>query len=321
MNRITILVSFFVFFSSVSGLYAQKQDKVRSEEEVMEEALSQEAGVVPNYRQELRKPIVVKEEYQPQELDAYLRYMGPQGSGAQSGKIGIIDSAAEYSYEIKAGGKLPVQFGVIARNIGIENSTAVELPAHLTATSFGVETTLPFFNVNKTYITLAIAPSFFSDNWYLRNSAFSFIQRAFLIYQPNEQWVFVCGANYTPRYNDPVAPIVGFIYKPNDRLTFSIIPDSPEIAYLVNDKLTVFLQGELTDNEYRVTKDGVKNTVINYRETHVGAGLRYKWNKHVTGSFSAGGVLDRTIKYRPDSLGKVSVQDGFYTEFRFVLAM
>ncbi|MFA5286995.1 MAG: DUF6268 family outer membrane beta-barrel protein [Candidatus Omnitrophota bacterium] len=278
-------------------------------------------GASSGYRQELGKTIVVKEEYLPLELDTYARYMGLGGAGGQSGKVGIIDSAAEYSYEVKAFGKLPVQFGVASRYIGIKNTTRVELPAYLTSAGFGVEATFPFFNIDKTYFNIGIAPSFFSDNWNFNSLTFSLLQRYFLIYQPNEKWVFICGAEYSPRFKDPVSPILGFIYKPNERLTFSIIPDSPEISYLLNDKTSVFIQGSSTSNEYRVKKDGLKNVVLNYDEMHLGAGLRRKWNKHVTGSFTAGGVFNRSIEYRQDSLGKVTIDNGFFVELRLVMAI
>jgi len=299
-----VLISISVLFPISVNSYAQDQTETSS-----------------NYRQELRKVISEKEEFQPQELDAYVRYMPSRGAGAQSGKIGITDSAAEYSYEIKAFGELPIQFAVGSRYIGIENSTVVKLPAHLTSAVFGVETTLPFFSFDKTYLTIGVAPSFFSDNWNFRTSSFSLMQRYFLIYQPTDKWVFICGVEYNPRFKDPVSPILGFIYKPNDRLAFNIIPESPEVSYLLNDKLTVFIQGDSTSNEYRVTKDNLKNVVLNYNEMHLGAGLRCKWNKNITGSFTAGGVFNRTIKYRQDSLGKVTVKNGFYTELSLVVTL
>ena len=307
--------------SVLRNAFAQDHETIEVGETVFQDMPYRDPTSVPNYRQELRKPIVEKEEYSPQELDSFVRYVGPRGTSSQSGKVGVVDSAAEYSYEIKAFGKIPVQFAVASRYVGIDNSTAVKLPAHLTSAGFGIETTLPFFSFDKTYFTIGLAPSFFSDNWDFRTQSFELMQRYFLIYQPNEKWVFVCGANYYPHFRPQVSPILGFIYKPNNRLTFSILPESPEISYLLNDKLTVFIQGDSTNNEYRVTKDNVKDVVLNYNETHLGAGLRYKWNKHVTGSLAVGGVLNRSIEYRQDSLGKVVIDDGFYTEFRLVMAM
>jgi len=316
-----VFIAVFYLFSVPANSCAQDQPPLEVEEAVIQEVPYKDAASVPNYRQELRKPIVEKEEYLPQELDYYARFIGTSGADGQSGKVGVIDSAAEYSYQLKAFGKIPVQFAVASRYIGINNSTAVKLPAHLTSAGFGIETTLPFFNLDKTYFTIGLAPSFSSDNWNFRTSSFDLLQRYFMIYQPNEKWVFVCGVDYYPRSRPQVSPIVGFIYKPNDRFTFNILPESPEISYLLNDKLTVFIQGDSTSNEYRVTKDNLKGVVLNYNEMHLGTGLRYKWNKHVTGSLAVGGVFNRSIEYRQKDIGKVAIENGFYTEFRLVMAM
>jgi Domain of unknown function (DUF6268) len=271
-----------------------------------------------DYRQRLEEIIVEEkpEEILPQELDAYARYMPFEGAKAQSGKVGIFDSASEYSYDIKAFGKLPVQLGLITRYIGIENTTAVELPAHLTQLSFGAETTIPFFNFNKTYITLGLAPSFLTDNWNFNPKSFRMLQRYFLIYQFNPKWTFIYGVGVFPGYKPTVLPILGFIYKPNDSLTFNIVPKNPEISYLLNKKITVFAEADVSGDEFEVTKDNFKNVVLNYNETHLGVGLRYKLNKYTQWTISSGAVFNRSIKYRQDSLGKVTIKDGPYINLR-----
>jgi hypothetical protein len=269
-----------------------------------------------NYRQVLEEVVVKEEEYFPQELDSYVRYMPSRGAKAQSGKVGIIDSASEYSYEIKACDKLLVEFSTSARYIGIENSTAVKLPARLTRVDFGVSTALPFFNFNNTYLAIELSPSFLTDNWNLRSSAFSLVQRYFLFYKFDEKLSFVCGLRIEPHFADPLTPILGFIYKPNDKLTFNIVPQRPEISYALDKKLTVFLEGDNSSDEFKVTKDNLKNAALQYNEMHLGAGFRYNFNKHVKGSLSCGSVFNRSIKYRQDSLGKVAMENGLYTEFR-----
>src|SRR5580704_16506391 len=78
-----------------------------------------------------------------QKLDTYARYVPSRSAQEQSGKVGIIESEFEYAYQLKAFDKLPVKFSIGSQYIGINNSTAVKLPAHLTAATAGIETTLP----------------------------------------------------------------------------------------------------------------------------------------------------------------------------------
>lgn len=274
-----------------------------------------------NYRQELGKKITVEEEYFPRELDAYARFMPLTGAKSQSGKVGLVTSASEYNYKIKAFGKIPVEFGVAAKYIGIDNTTAVKLPGRLTAFGLGLETTLPFFNLNKTYFTIGVTPSFFTDNWNFRSESFHLLQHYFMIYQPNQNLTLICGLDYAPGFKPPVSPIIGVIYKPTDRLTFNLIPANPEISYVLNDQWTVFAQGSYIGDEYKVTQNNLKDVVLNYNEIRAGAGIKYSLNKDIEGSLAAGSVFNRLIEYRQDSLGKVSLKPGFYSEFRLNIAI
>ncbi|MDO8661923.1 MAG: DUF6268 family outer membrane beta-barrel protein [Candidatus Omnitrophota bacterium] len=304
-----VLISLFVLLNA----YAD-EGRVQAQEQAI--AKAQSAVSADNYRQQLGKTIVVEEEYFPQELDVYARFMPLAGAKSQSGKVGLVTAASEYNYKIKAFGKIPVEFGVATKYIGIDNTTAVSLPGRLTAFGLGLETTLPFFNFNKTYFTIGVAPSFFTDNWNFRSESFHLLQHYFMIYQPNEKLTLICGVDYAPGFKAPVSPIVGLIYRPNEKLTFNLIPANPEISYDLNDRWTVFAQGAYVGDEYKVTQNNLKNVVLNYNEMRAGTGIRYFLSKNMEGSLAVGSVFNRSIEYRQDSLGKVALKAGFYSEFR-----
>jgi hypothetical protein len=247
--------------------------------------------------------------------DSYFRYMPSRKADSQSGKIEIMEADSEYSYAFKAFDKLPVKFSLDNKYIGIENTTGVELPAYLVGLTTDIETTLPFFNLDKTYLRLGISPSFYGDDWDFEASQFRIPSRYFLIHSLNDQWTFIAGVAVYPDFETKVWPILGFIYKPNDKLTFNIVPRRPNISYLLNEKIALFAEGGNSFGEYEVTKDNLENVVLQYKEMHIGAGLKYKVNKAVEASVSAGGMFGRSLKYR-DSLGKVEIKDGAYAEFR-----
>ena len=246
-------------------------------------------------------------------------YMPERKVDAQSGKVGLMDANAEYSYEFKAFGELPIALSLEQQYIGIKNSTVVELPAHLVGLSTGIELTLPFF-FDKTYYRMGVYPSFFGDDWSFPTSAFRIPTHNYVIYQPNDMWTFVLGLAVYPDFRDKFWPIIGFIYKPNDLLTFDLTPKNPNISYALNDKVTLFAEGGSSLDEFEVDKDDLKNVVLQYKEAHLGAGVTYKINKNITSSISAGGIFNRGLKYR-DSLGKVEVKDGLYTEFKIQMSM
>jgi len=249
-------------------------------------------------------------------MDSYFRYMPSRKVDTQSGKVEIIEADNEYSYEFKASDKLPIKFSLDNRYIGIENTTSVELPAHLVGLTTDIETTLPFFTVNNTYLRLGISPSFYGDDWDFSASSFRIPVRSFLIYRPNNQWTFLAGLAVYPDFENEVFPILGFIYKPNDRLTFNIVPKRPNISYLLNNRVTLFAEGGNSFDEFEVTQNNLKNVVLRYQETHLGAGIKYKVNKYIQSSIYAGGIFNRSLKYRDSNLGKVNIKDGLYTELR-----
>lgn len=253
-------------------------------------------------------------------IDSYLRYIPSRGVDAQSGKTGVTESDTECSYEFKVFDRLPVKFSLDNKYLGIENTTGVELPAHLVGLTMDIETALPFLNLNKTYLRLGISPSFYGEDWDFSTSSFRIPVRSLLIYKPNSQWTFLGGIAIYPDFENEVLPILGFIYKPNDKLTFNLIPKRPGISYLINDRITLFAEGGSSLDEFEVTRDNFKNVVLRYKEMHLGGGVKYKVNQFIQGSIQAGGMFNRSLKYR-DNQGKVKIKDGLYTEFRIEIKM
>ncbi len=253
--------------------------------------------------------------------DTYFRYMPNRKVEAMPGKIGIMKAESQQIYERKVGGKLPVQFSLDTEYISIKNTTSVELPAHLTGMSVDIQTTLPFFAFEDLYIRLGVNPSYYTEYWDFNSSAFRIPSREMLIYQPNDKWTFVAGVAVCPDYETKVWPIFGFIYKPNDKLTFNLVPETPTISYKLNDKLTVFGELGLTvDQEFEVKKGDLNNVILKYKESRLGTGVRYEFNKYIRSSVTVGGVFNRRLQYR-DSLGKVNIDDTIYSEFRFDIVM
>jgi hypothetical protein len=282
------------------------------------------SAVSQDYRQKLKEVITedAPEEEKSLEAEAYYRYMPSRSVDAMSGKVAVTEAAQETSYVVKAFSKLPIELSVQDSYLGIENSTPIELPAKLTGVSFGIEATVPFFKFDKTYFRFGVFPSFYTDDWNFNSSAFRMPNRYMLIHQPNDKWTFVAGVAVFPDYvTDQVAPILGFIYKPNDRLLFNIVPTTPSVSYKLNDKLTVFCEGGSSSGEYEVTQDQFKNVILEYKEFHMGSGLQYRINKYAQSSVTVGGIFNRQLRYHPDSLGKVNVGNGFYSEFRLEMKM
>lgn len=253
--------------------------------------------------------------------DTYFRYMPNREVEAMPGKVGIMKAESQQIYERKVVGKLPVQFSLDTEYISIKNTSPVELPAHLTGMSIDIQTTFPFFAFENFYLRLGISPSYYTENWDFDSSAFRIPSRELLIYQPDDQWTFIAGVAVCPDYQTKVWPVAGLIYKPNDKLTFNLVPETPTISYKLTDKLTLFGElGLILGQEYEVTKEDLNNVILQYKESRLGTGFRYEFNKYIRSSVTVGGVFNRRLRYR-DGLGKVNIDDSVYSEFRFDILM
>ena len=93
------------------------------------------------------------------------------------------------------------------------------------------------------------------------------------------------------------------------------MPPKPNILYMMNKKFGVFGEFGMADEQFLVTKDGQKNVVLLYNENRLGTGVLYKFNNFAETTFSVGGTFNGYLKYK-ESLGKVVIKNGLYTEFR-----
>jgi hypothetical protein len=250
------------------------------------------------------------------ELDTYLKYIPSRKDKTNSGSISIVQSAAEYSHDLKIKDTLPLQLGVETKYTGINNTTKLKLPSSLTFAAFGAEVTLPFFTLKDNYFRINIAPSLFGSRWNFRASSFRLLQQYFIISQPNEYLTLLLGVAVFPDFEDKVLPLFGFIWEPNDKISFNIIPKNPNITYSLNKRLEFFLEGDIDLGEYEVDRGEEKNLVLKYSQTIAGLGFRYNINKNTQFLFSTGGVFNRSLEYR-DGSGKVSIKNGAYIHCQF----
>jgi hypothetical protein len=324
-NNIFLLLVIGIFFcgslsfgspaKQVSSLADQNLAKAISSEGILEEPAE---GIFNRDKEKFLETVSLK----PQEktwchaANTYLVYIPSRRSKAMSGGIEIIESGFEYSYEFKLFGQLPVTFSLENEYIGINNTTALDLPAKLVGISAGIETILPFFYFDKTYLNLGVNPSFYSDSYTFRSSAFRLPSDIFLIYTPKEQITLIAGAAVCPDFKNAVLPVIGCIYKPNEKFSLEMTSDASNITYSPNKRIDLFLEIDSpVVSEYEVKRGRSNGVVLTYNEMLVGLGAKYKINKYIKSSLIVGGAFDRYIRYR-DEDGKVSIKNGLYTEVR-----
>ncbi len=258
------------------------------------------------------------EETLQSELDSYFGYAPSRSADNTEGEVGTYSTGWEYSYEYKFFDKVPVTFTVGNDAMFIDDSVPLSLPSRLVAISTDIEVVLPLFGLKGFYIGGGISPSFYSDGWNFEASSFRLPSRGFLIYQPDDKWTLVGGVAVFPRLKYPVWPIFGVIYKPVKELEFNLLSENPNIVYRLNDKISLFAEGEFDYDEYEVDRGAAKNVILRYEDIYMGGGIEFKFSKFTKAAVTAGGLFDRSLKYR-DGTGKVDIKGGFYTEARMAV--
>lgn len=313
-----VILFIFIFFGS-SIVYCQPRGP---DSESNSSALEQSDKLTLQHESlPVKEGIILVKEDKPEEntgkheAESHLIFIPSTKSKDENSHIGIIESGFDYSYECKLFDKIPVTFSLSSEYIGIKENSKLNLPSHLTGLSTGIDVVLPFFNLDKTYINLGISPSIYRDDWRFETSSFRLPANTFLIYKPDDKWIFIGGLAFFPEYKDRFFPIAGFVYKPNKKWVFNITTDDPSIAYSPNDRLIIFTQMTLPlGAEFEVKQRNSENAVLIYNDMRVGLGVGYKINKFVSFSIAGGGVFDRYIKYR--NIGrKLSIENGGYAEF------
>lgn len=318
----SIFLSLF-FFSFVYAAAGSKQEAMNNalvaaeKSDAVAKATTKADYPATDYRQRLETPVSVEKAPQyGHEFDSYVTYMPKRSLKDQPGKIAIIENSSEYSYEFKAFDKLPIELSLNQSYININKTedVPVSLPSQLTEVGFGAQLTLPLF-FEKAYLRLKAQPTFYGDDWNVSSSTFKFPGFIYGIYQPTPKLTLVAGVAAYPGFERAILPFGGVIYQPNDKLLFNIVPPRPTISYVFTNRLSGFVEGNMSGGEYKVNKDDLQGKRLQYNELSAGLGLSYNVNKYIDASISGGGVFNRYLKYR-DSLGKVNIKNGYYTEFR-----
>ena len=243
------------------------------------------------------------------------RYITPSDVHASSGDVAINESEFKYEYEFKAFGELPINFSLDVKHTGIDDEVVTELPTRLEhrGLGLGAKFPIPFVDAENYYMGFDIFPSFNTDDGDLNSSAFRIPFRTYLIYKPREEFILVAGISVRPEYDTTVLPVLGLIYKLNDRLSFNLASDDPNIDYKLTSKTSVFIEFGYANDEYEVTKGGQRGIVLKYQELSSGVGVRRQLNEHIKATVSVGGVFNRRLEYEEDT-GKVVPEPAIYTE-------
>lgn len=240
---------------------------------------------------------------------------------AVSGEVAVTETGFNFTREFKTSAGMPVEYALDVGHIDIEDDVPVDLPSHLESRSLraGVKFPVPFIEDDRYFMGIDVSPTFNTDGYTWKSGAFRLPFRSYLIYKESDDFILVGGVSVRPEYDVDVIPILGLIYKPNDRLSFNLASDDPDISYKLDDATTLLWEFGYTFEEYEVTRGSQEGVVLEYRDISTGIGIEHAFNEHITAALSVGGVFGRWLEYKDDA-GKVVPDAGIYADFSLTAA-
>jgi len=227
------------------------------------------------------------------------RYLLQADLDNRSGEIDITETVTHLQVDDKVAGKLPVTFSAKIKYLTIDESVTLDVPNSLIGRQFslGTKFPVPYVDWNNCYIGIDLMPALYTDDWDWADSAFRLPFRAYFIHRPNEQLTLVAGALVRIDYDQEIWPILGLIYKPDDRLTINLASNEPNIRYRLTDRLTLIGEFDLTSDEYEVTRNNDNNVVLTYRQFGTGLGAEYTLDENISAVMTLGRVFARKMEY------------------------
>ncbi len=176
----------------------------------------------------------------------------------------------------------------------------------------GTEFHLPFVEDDRYSLGIELNPTFQSAKEVgFDGDAFRFNFSTFIKFRTENDFVWVLGANIRPQYDMVALPIVGFNYRVNDKLSFNLVSDAPNISYEVTEKTKLLWEFDYTFDEFEQVGGGRDGSILQVQDFATGLGIEHKFNDHISSSVGMGGDFDRIIKYQ-DENGKVVPENGVY---------
>lgn len=245
------------------------------------------------------------------------RHIYPSGIKAADSQIDITSTQFSLQYNFKVAGQLPAGIFLDIGHKDINTDSPVDLPSHLEARrlKLAVKFPAPFVSDERFFMGIDISPTFNTDSWDWKSGALRIPFRGYVIFKESDDFILVGGVTVRPGYEREVIPLIGLIYRPNDRLSFNLASDDPNISCKLNDATLLRWEFQYAFDEYEVTRGAQEGVVLQYQEISSGFGIEHQFNGTFKGTVSAGAVFNRRLEYK-DDVGKVVPDAGFYTSLQ-----
>jgi hypothetical protein len=169
---------------------------------------------------------------------------------------------------------------------------------------------------NNWFVNLAVSPGYYADDHsFDSDDACRINGRAVAVYDPTPELKWVIGATYVHGGWAKVVPVAGFIYEPNDDVSYEMVFPRPRAAWRLatspvpgRDEYWFYVLGEFANAIWAFDQSDGTDDMLAYRDFRIILGLERKIIGGLSHRIEAGYVFDREIKLASDG-DEVDMED------------
>jgi hypothetical protein len=217
------------------------------------------------------------------------------------GEQDAIETGLSYSHRFLITGKVYLRAGFSYHRFDF-GSTGAPVPSHLQSASAIVA--LEYMVGDDVGAFIQFDPGFYAENDFNSHSVDVPITlgRAFVL-QPRKLFLFVGANSAFLRGQYPVLPLVGIVWRPNEQWKLDLIPPQPRIIYSPNERLDLWLGGQIAGSSFRTDRDDnifppqLNGAQVDYSEYRAGLGFTWHPSEQIALDVGGGYAFQRRFNF------------------------
>jgi hypothetical protein len=246
--------------------------------------------------QELMEPALGELPRAPWEASIDGMWRPKSDSSDAGGKVGMSEEKARLGRTFRVTPRLSLTPEIIYSEIQVSAPSAARLPEALHSLSLGLRG--DYQASRALSFSMLLAPGLEGDFRQI-NSDDIRVRVGFTgRYQLSDKLTLLGGLIYQEGYHRlPVLPIIGAIYRPDEKWTISLAAPSPGVTYAPTRDLSFHLGGEFSGGEYQLHEAALGAQVVRYRDFRVVGNTEFTIIARLKGELAAGYAFDREFVF------------------------
>lgn len=224
--------------------------------------------------------------------------------GGSFGKQYEAQNEFEYAHRFLITGNWYFRAGVMYDRFDFGNTDA-PVPVHLQAMAgaFGID----YMHGKDVGAFLQVRPGFYTEE-HIGLSSFDcpILVGRFWTLQPDKLYILTGAYASFLRGGYPVAPLVGVVWIPNEKLRFMGVVPEPRVIYSVNKDIDIWAGAELAGGSFRTDHHDdfvgphvakLSGTQVDYNDYRAGAGITYSPTNRIDVDLGGGFAIQRSFNY------------------------